>query len=214
MNRLSPAHQRLSGDLQDVDGMPALLHGDSMPATWLVDLSPLRRWLVRGGQAAKWLATHRLLIPDAFFRIHDLEADAFIVRTGSAEFILHDGPGGALRACLGEIPADLVTGTRVVARDDLEVALGGEGAEQLMSEFCALDLSRVENQFLLTRVAGVTVWLRVESRGTQRFYRIGCDPSYGEYLFETLLQGVRECGGDLTGYADFYDLRGIRHDAS
>lgn len=215
MTRLSPAHERVDGVLQSVDDMPTLVrsHG-GVPATWLVDLSPLRRWLVRGGQATGWLARHGLPAPEQFFRVHDLEADAFLVRTGSSEFLLHDGPRGALHAGLGEIPTDLVAGTRIVARDDLEVGLGGQGADRLMSEFCALDLSDVENQFLFTRVAGVSAWLRAEGAGAQRNYRIGCDPSYGEYLYETLLDGVHKCGGGLMGYEDFYDMRGIKHDAS
>jgi sarcosine oxidase subunit gamma len=214
MNRLSPAHACLAHTTHSVDGMPAVLRVGATPPTWLADLSPLRRWLVRGGEAAAWLAARDLPIPEQLFRAHDLGADAFLVRTGRAEFFLHDGPGGALRAKLGEIPDGLVAGMRIVVRDDLEVALGGAGADRLMREFCALDLAEVENQFLFTRVAGTTAWLRVEGEGGRRCYRIGCDPSYGEYLFETLLEGVHECAGDITGYADFYDSRGIAHDAS
>lgn len=214
MSRRSPAHACLGPDLPRIDDMPTLQRGEAGSATWLVDLSPLRRWLVRGGQAADWLAARGLSVPGDLFRVQDLGEDAFLVRTGDAEFILHDGPGGALRTRLGEIPEDLVAGTRIVARDDLEVAVGGEGAGRLMGEFCALDLSDVGNRFLFTRVAGVTAWLCVEDTGAQRCYRIGCDPSYGEYLFETLLDGVRECGGGLAGYEDFYESRGIRHDAS
>ncbi|MEJ2059846.1 MAG: hypothetical protein P8Y64_05095 [Gammaproteobacteria bacterium] len=218
MSRLSPAHVRIGGALQTVDDMPTLVRNSGTPPTWLVDLSPLRRWLVRGGQAADWLAARDLPIPEEFFRVHDLGEDAFLVRTGEAEFILHDGPGGALRTALGKlsdgVADDLVAGTRIVARDDLEVVLGGEDAGRLMSEFCALDLAEVENRFLFTRVAGVTAWLCVEGTGAQRSYRIGCDPSYGEYLFETLLDGVHECGGGLVGFLDFYESRGIKHDAS
>lgn len=213
MNRLSPAHRHLHGPLQNLAGMPTIVHCDIPRITWLIDFSPLRRWLVRGGQAADWLAAHDLAVPDEYFRVWDLDRDSFLVRTGMSEFFLHDGPAGFLHARLGAIPGELVEGMRVVARDDLEVVLGGEGAAELMTEFCALDLSTAENDFLLTRVAGVTAWLRVEKVGEQPCYRIGCDPSYGDYLFETLLDGVREHGGGLLGHEDFYDLRGNRHDA-
>ncbi|MEJ2451982.1 MAG: hypothetical protein P8047_15200 [Gammaproteobacteria bacterium] len=214
MNRQSPAHRCLSGPKQSVAGMPAILRGEKNHSTWLVDFSPLRRWLVRGGQASAWLEQHAIDSPEACFRVSDLGEDGFVVRTGVAEYFLHDGPGECLHGRLGELPGGLIQGTRVVARDDLEVVLGGEYAADLMCEFCALDLGAVENDFLLTRVAGIAAWLRVEAVGEQRYYRIGCDPSYGEYLFETLLDAVHECGGGLWGHEDFYELRGNQHDAS
>jgi sarcosine oxidase subunit gamma len=216
MSLLSPADRHLQAPVQSVGGMPAMVRTGTAHPTWLVDFSPLHRWLVRGGQAAEWLAAHALEVPEAYFRTQDLggDEDSFLVRTGNAEFFLHDGAAGNLRARVGEITGELVQGTRIVARDDLEVVLGGEGAAQLMSEFCALDLSSVANEFLLTRVAGIAAWLRVEGAGAQQVYRIGCDPSYGEYLFETLLDGARDCGGGLLGHEDFYDLRGQNHDAS
>lgn len=230
VNRLSPAHARLgvvpdslsgtspgsSSDssldaaLDAVDAMPTLLRTHAaMPAGWLVDLSPLRRWLVRGGQAGDWLATHGLPVPDELFRVETLAGmeDAFVVRTGTAEFVVHDGPAAALHARFGAIPSSLVAGTRILVRDDLEVALGGEAAAALMSEFCALDLSDVANRFLLTRVAGVSAWLCVEGTGAGRWYRIGCDPSYGDYLYETLLDGVRGHGGGPLGFLDFYESK-------
>lgn len=215
MNRLSPAHTCLGEFTTSINDMPTLLHvADGLPSTWLVDLSPLHRWLLRGGEVSAWLSAHDIPIPEQFFRVQDTADDSFVVRTGFMEFFLHDGPGGSLQARLGDIPSNLVSGMRIFERDDLEIALGGTGAGRLISEFCALDLSNVERQFLLTRVAGVTAWVRVEGKGEQRCYRIGCDPSYGAYLFETLLEGVHECGGGLIGYADFYDSRGTQNDAS
>lgn len=214
MIRQSPAHRYLDTPEQNIAGMPAILHRDNALPTWLVDFSPLQRWLVRGGQAIAWLAEHDIAVPEPYFRVNDLGDDSFVVRTGIAEFFLHDGRDGQLSERLGDIPGELVQGTRVVVRDDLEVVLGGEHASSLISELCSLDLASVENQFLLTRVAGIAAWLRVEEMGEQRYYRIGCDPSYGEYLFETLLNGIRECGGGLMGHEDFYELRGNRHDAS
>lgn len=214
MNRLSPAHRLLHGDLQCVADMPTIARRQIDCATWLIDFSPLRRWLVRGVQAMNWLDAHELPAPEEYFRVRDLNEDSFLVRTGTAEFFLHDGATGQIQSRIGELPEGLIQGTRIVVRDDLEVVLGGEGATQLMSEFCALNLSLVENEFLLTRVAGIAAWLRVEKAGEQRYYRIGCDPSYGEYLFETLLDGVQECGGGLWGHEDFYEMRGNKNDAS
>lgn len=210
MNRLSPAHDILPRDgfeWGEVRGMPALLKAPQRPATWLADLSPLSRVLVKGGDAAGWLRVRDLPVPEEWFVCHDLPAhgpDAFLARTGNAEFLLHDGPSGGLARHLGPLPDEAVNGTRVLVRDDQEIALGGEHAVALMAEFCSLDLSGVESQMLYTRVAGVGVWLRVE---TGPVYRMGCEPSYGEYLFETLMHGVREMQGEVIGFSDFYTSR-------
>lgn len=210
MMRLSPAHDLLSREAfewGDVRGMASPLRASRRPATWLADMSPLHRVLVKGGDAAGWLASRSLPVPQDWFRCLDLPehgADAFLTRTGNAEFLLHDGPSGGLARLLGPLPEELDNGTRVVVRDDQEIALGGVHAAVLMSEFCALDLSDAGDGLLYTRVAGVSVWLRVE-RGP--VYRMGCEPSYGEYLFETLLNGVRERQGEVIGFSDFYTSR-------
>ncbi|OOG26416.1 hypothetical protein B1C78_04935 [Thioalkalivibrio denitrificans] len=210
MNRLSPAHDILPRerfDWGEVRGMAVPLKAPQRPATWVADLSPLTRVLVKGGDAAGWLAARGLPVPEDWFVCRDLAElgdDVFMARTGSGEFLLHDGPGGALAERLGPLPEGLENGTRVLARDDQEVALGGEHAAMLMAEFCALDLSTTGDALLYTRVAGVGVWLRVEAGPV---YRMGCEPSYGEFLFETLMHGVREMQGEVIGFSDFYTIR-------
>ncbi|MFN2349732.1 MAG: hypothetical protein ABR558_09220 [Thioalkalivibrio sp.] len=210
MNRLSPAHDILPRDgfeWGEVRGMPAPLNAPQRLATWLVDLSPLSRVLVKGGDAAGWLRARELPVPEEWFVCHELPAhgpDAFLARTGNAEFLLHDGPSGGLARHLGPLPEEALNGTRVLIRDDQEIALGGEHAVRLMAEFCSLDLSRSGDGLIYTRVAGVGVWLRVE---TGPVYRMGCEPSYGEYLFETLMHGVREMQGEVIGFSDFYTFR-------
>lgn len=210
MKRLSPAHVVLPCDgfeWGEVRGMASPLKAPQLPGTWLADLSPLFRVLVKGGDAAGWLRARDLPVPDEWFICHDLPAqgpDAFLARTGNAEFLLHDGRSGGLARHLGPLPEGLDNGTRVLVRDDQEIALGGEHAAGLMAEFCSLDLSTAGDGLLYTRVAGVGVWLRVE---TGPIYRMGCEPSYGEYLFETLMHRVHDMQGEVIGFSDFYRSR-------
>ena len=210
MTRLSPAHDILPRDRfrwGKAMEMVTPLQAPRVPETWLADLSPLTRVLVKGGDAAGWLAGRGLTVPDEWFvcrDLPDLGRDCFVARTGNAECLLHDGPEGGLAARLGPLPEGLEKGTRILARDDLEIALGGEHAATLMAEFCALDLSAADDALLYTRVAGVGVWLRVEAGPV---YRMGCEPSYGEFLFETLMHGVREMQGEVIGFSDFYTIR-------
>lgn len=213
MVRLSPAHDilpREGFDWGEVRRMAAPITGPHRPATWLADLSPLARVLVKGGDAAAWLASRGLPVPEDWFVCRDLPElgdDIFLARTGGAEYLLHDGPGNTLSERIGPLPEGLDGGTRVLARDDQEIALGGEHAAGLMAEFCALDLSAAGDALLYTRVAGVGVWLRVEPAHGGPVYRMGCEPSYGEFLFETLMHGVRELQGEVIGFSDFYTIR-------
>ncbi len=210
MKRLSPAHGLLPRDgfeWGEVRGMPAPLKAVQLPHTWLADLSPLLRVLVKGGDAAGWMRAHDLPVSEEWFVCQDLPQfgpDAFLARTGNAEFLLHDGPSGGLARHLGPLSEGLDNGTRILVRDDQEIALGGEHAAQLMAEFCSLDLASVGDALLYTRVAGVGVWLRVEPGPV---YRMGCEPSYGEYLFETLMHGVHDMQGEVIGFSDFYISR-------
>jgi sarcosine oxidase subunit gamma len=208
MTRTSPAHAQLPPDAvwEAVDGMPVPVHATAQPATWLVDVSPLRRWLVRGGQGGEWLTAKGLDVPDGYFLVGDAGGTAFIVRTGAAEYFLHDGPGRSLASALGEIPEGVVGDMRIAARDDLEVVLGGAQASRILAEVCALDLSNAQGRFLLTRVAGVSAWLCVEEDAQGVRFRIGCDPSYGAFLFETLAQIVGEQGGGTIGFHDFHNF--------
>jgi sarcosine oxidase subunit gamma len=205
MNRTSPAHPHLPAAAvwETVDGMPVPVRVEARPHTWLVDVSPLRRWLVRGGQAGAWLRGKGLPAPERYFRSEDAGEGAFIVRTGAAEYFVHDGSGAPLAAALGTVPGGVVDGMRVATRDDLEVVLGGVQAPRILSEICALDLERVAGEFLFTRAAGISVWLCVEEGAPGPRYRIGCDPSYGAYLFECLSLLVGEQGGGVIGFHDF-----------
>lgn len=173
-----------------------------LTTTWLADLSPNRRWLLRGPGAAAQLEAAGIAVPEGLFDIHALGGDAFVSRTGRHEFFLHDGPDGALAKHFGAMPVyGLMQNTRVFPRDDCELALGGEGADAILSELCALDLGDQQGRYLLTRLAHVSVWLWAEGDGR---YRIGCDPGFGEYLYETLDERVRERQGTVIGYREFY----------
>lgn len=208
MNRVSPAHSQLPATAlwETIDGMPVPVRVDAQPATWLVDMSPLHRWLVRGGQAGAWLAARGLAVPDDYFAIRDAGHGAFIVRTGAAEYFLHDGPAAPVAAALGTLPRGVVAGMRIASRDDLEAVIGGARAPHILSEICALDLHAAHGQYLLTRIAGISAWLCVEGRPQTPRFRIGCDPSYGAYLFECLVTLVEEQGGGVIGFHDFQHL--------
>jgi sarcosine oxidase subunit gamma len=63
--------------------------------------------------------------------------------------------------------------------------------------FAALDLGAQE--LALTSMAGVSVLVIPQRAGSIPLYRIWCDPSYGPYLYRTLLGIVEELGGGPVG---------------
>jgi sarcosine oxidase subunit gamma len=193
--------------------MPITAALESRPATWMVDHSALGRWQIKGGDAVGWLRAHDIDAPADFFARHALsETGAFIARTGSAEYFLHDDARDSVATRLGEVPDALVAGTRILPRDDLELVLGGAAATGILAELCMLDLADERGRFCMTRIAKVSTWLCVEGDPDAPGYRIGCEPSHGDYLFETLLERVHEAGGGLIGFHDYAYTQGDPHD--
>ncbi|HXH01710.1 MAG TPA: hypothetical protein VNN09_00135 [Candidatus Competibacteraceae bacterium] len=206
MNRQSPAHHLLLKQplpWGTIHGMPLPLSAPALPATFIVDLSALPRRLVRGARAAAWLAAHGIAVPERYFGCRELDGGAFIARTGAREFLLVDGPEGRTTAALPE-EAD---GVLALPRDDQELALGGAALRDVLLQTCSFDFTKAgPDDIVYANMIGVGCWLR-PGGGRIPYLRIGCDPSYGEYLFETLLGIVAEAGGGVIGFKDFWALR-------
>jgi len=89
-----------------------------------------------------------------------------------------------------------------VTRQDAAVVLTGASANELLVQTCNIDFQawRLEQQtVVMTSMVGVSIlvlWYPLEA---QRCYRIWCDGTFGPYLWETLLEIVRELGGGAIG---------------
>ncbi|WP_052128745.1 hypothetical protein [Neosynechococcus sphagnicola] len=101
--RFSPVHEalrQLGGSWQEINGMPALIRGsqDQQTASHLgiADLSFLCRYGVKGTNAAPWLASHGISVPETPNTWGVLPGSGLIARLGMTEFLLEDGLDSSL----------------------------------------------------------------------------------------------------------------------
>lgn len=82
------------------------------------------------------------------------------------------------------------------------LALAGPHAAETLSKLCALDLHAAafpDRRAQIGSVAGVTALVaRLDKTGV-RYYELHVDRSYGEFLWEVILDAAKEYGGRMVG---------------
>jgi sarcosine oxidase subunit gamma len=214
--RHSPVHEALEhlkprwGKLHEMPvaldfGRPA----DEAAATKtlaLCDLSALPRVTIKGAGAEAWLRGQGVDVPTGVYEV--LRAGgSFIARTGSAEFLIEDGVPGRIVQGLAQASGGEKPEVYRVLREDAAMLLAGSRANDVMLETCGVDFSSHEFRMVYSRVAGVSCAILPDVVNGVRAFRIWCDASYGPYLWETLLEIVKEKGGGAVGLAAVF--RGV-----
>lgn len=127
-----------------------------------------------GPAAAAALADAGLAVPSRLFQAA-AHASGFVAKTGHDEYLVAGAPLTP--------PAD----AWLFARGDCVFKVRGAGRLALFSQICHLDPAElVAGAWLATSAAGITAWCLQPSAATDHFL-IGCDPSYGIYLEDTLV---------------------------
>lgn len=109
-------------------------------------------------------------------------------------FVACLGPEAYLLAGRGEhdMPADAPPWC--FSRSDCVLRLTGDAVFDLLTEFCAADVTPLaDGGWLLTRLAGIDVWIyRAPNDGPsgETGLLIGCDASYERYLHDALRAAV------------------------
>lgn len=168
----------------------------------LCDVSALTRVLVKGAGAKAALEAHRVMIPAAVYDVAEVEGGGIVLRTGGSEYILEDGPQGALSAAIvaSHTPKpDLV----IHARQDASFLLSGGGALDVLLQTCGYDFSRREHKLVYTRVAGVSCGVLPRTLNRVDVFQLWLDPSFAPYLWETLEEIVHEAGGRHVGVSAY-----------
>jgi sarcosine oxidase, subunit gamma len=162
----------------------------------ITDTSNLVRYGVKGTQSASWLTKHGVKIPEApnTWVLHE---QTLVLRLGSTEFLIEDQVGG--EACK-KLLADTVCVPNIykVPRADAAYLLAGSGVLNLLSELCALDLSEnvlLENDVLMTQVAGISATLLMQKINNETVYRLWCDGTYAAYIQHILEDIAKELNG-------------------
>ncbi len=207
--RLSPIHdvlQSLDGSWQDLNGMPSLVampnEAAIAPHLGIADLSCLTRFGVKGANAAVWLESQGIVIPDRPNTWNPLPDGGIIARLGLTEFLLEDSLHSHIAPQLVEACQQPPAKVYPVLRQDAAIVLCGADVNELLLQICSVNfraLSLVERPVVLTSMVGVTVTMIPSDRNGQPFYRLWCDGTFGVYLWQTLLAIVEELGGGAIG---------------
>ncbi len=183
--------------------MPAAFPNEGDPATLaLADASHWQRAGVKGPGAAAFLEALGLPVPAQPNRWTPLPRGGLIARLGLTEFFIEDA--GAIARLIANAPATI--GVYPVPRADTALVLTGRDANEVLLQTCNINfkaLERMAGQLALTSMAGVGVLIIPQHAKSGAddipLYRIWCDPSYGPYLYRTLLGIVEELGGGPVG---------------
>lgn len=210
--KLSPCHDALEhlkpswGKLHD---MPVALHfgkpeleGERIKTLALCDISAVPRMGLKGAGAAAWLKTQNVSVPENIYEWLPAGNGGLVARTGGSEFFIESGLDGELTPRLLANLNSKTAGVYRVVRQDAALVLIGLNSNAVLAETCGVDFSKPQSpnsRLVFSRVAGVSCsLLPFEVHGIPAF-RIWFDNSYGRYLFETLLQIIRDLGGDVVG---------------
>jgi sarcosine oxidase subunit gamma len=187
------------------------LDADARPIV-LADASCLPRMGVKGPHAEAWLRGQGIAVPEGVNSWTRTPEGAIVARLARSEFFIEDTVGGASvdrwRATLAPAP-----GVYPVLRQDAALALAGERLYDLLAQTCNVDFkgwTLDRRAVVMTSMAGVSVLVLWYEQQGGPVFRIWCDGTFGLYLWQTLLEIVREEGGGAAGFAALFpDAPGV-----
>ena len=189
----------LAGDMHYAQSIPG--EAINVARLGLADLSHRPRFGVKGPQAANWLTKQGVATPaqpNSWLALDAADPGSFVLRLGLSEFLIEGKAANPLQARIEPPPP----GVYPVLREDTEIALLGPQVNELLRQTCnvnfrALDISA--RPVVLTSMAGITVTILPGSLRDTPYYRLWCDYSFGNYLWQTLLEIASELGGGPIG---------------
>ncbi|MBW4663832.1 MAG: hypothetical protein KME01_06460 [Chroococcus sp. CMT-3BRIN-NPC107] len=180
------------GDLKEMQLVDS--HKAKVTGLKIADLSFIPRFGVKGADAASWLDSQSIPIPDRPNSWRTLSKGGIIARLGISEFLIEDREIAPQLILRSKFPPAKVY---PVLRYDLAIALIGTKVNELLLQTCSFNfqaLTLAENPVILTSIAGVNVTV-IPGFQEQPFYKIWCDGTFGAYLGETLNDFAHELGG-------------------
>jgi sarcosine oxidase, subunit gamma len=212
--RLSPIHDELEHlhvRFVDVEGMPvAVSYGDGAKEKTaaadlgLCDVSFLSRVTLKGPAAVSVLNSKQIAVPEKVLDVASVHGGGIVARTGATEFFVEDGLRG-INVQQVATAARETGGCYIATRQDASFLLSGKRAVEVFLETCGYDFRQPPKQIVFTRVVGVSCSILHRDFGGVGAFQLWLDGSYGGYLWETLLEIVRELNGAAVGAGAFYD---------
>lgn len=134
--------------------------------------------VLRGKRLADFIQKMGLPLPE-LFKYASFGEQRFIANLGAGEILINH-PGFNVRLLDEEQYA--------FQRGDVVLSLSGDW-RALMSEVCIYDFRQARpGDFSMVLMAGVGAWMLIPEENAPLI--IGCDPTYGHYLLETLQRQI------------------------
>jgi sarcosine oxidase subunit gamma len=189
---LAALHTSLEPSWTTINGMrvPARFESEGdVRDLAIADLSCFAKAGLKGPRAAVWLAERGIAVPP---RANTWTGD-LIARLGESEFFLE----GDVARKVAEASSQ---GVYPVPRQDTAISLSGKRVNEVLLQICSVDFAALDRDVLvMTSMAGVPVLVIPQQRDGVPLTRIWADPTFGPYLWETLLEIVQELGGGPAG---------------
>ncbi|MDX1353462.1 MAG: hypothetical protein R3254_10640 [Thiomicrorhabdus sp.] len=136
--------------------------------------------VLRGKSLAELVQKMDLPLPD-LFKYEMFDNQAFIANLGTSEILINHP---AFKS------QELGSQQYAFQRGDAVLSLSGDW-RLLMSEVCIYDFRQARHgDLLMVLVAGVSVWMLIPEDNSPLI--LGCDPTYGHYLLETLHNQINQ----------------------
>lgn len=130
--------------------------------------------VLRGKNLPELVKKIDLPLPD-LFKYNMFDEQKFIANLGTSEILINHP---VIK------PEELDDQQYAFQRGDVVISLSGDW-RALMSEVCVYDFRQARpGDFSMVLVAGVSVWMLIPEDNSS--LTLGCDPTYGHYLLETL----------------------------
>jgi len=177
----------------------------------IIDLSSLNRFGVKGAGVANWLTEQGIALPErpnSWLPLsqggsQSRSQGGLVARLGLSEFLIEDNGTGQTAWNLNQqlnqsqsFPAKVYP----VLRQDFAIALWGDSVYDLLAQTCSINvqvLVQAEQPVVITSMIGVAVTLLPDERANQPFYRLWCDRTFGDYVWQTLLDIITELDGRI-----------------
>ena len=169
----------------------------------LCDLSCLPKMSVKGPESLAWLTQAGIRIPENLYDCCPLANTGLVIRTDRHEVFLEDGPASHRVSEFERELSSQTQGVYRVSRQDASFQLTGVRSNSVMRETCGVDFSQPPDAVVMTRVAGISCMVLPLQAKDAPAFRFWLDASYGPYLWDALLEIVREFGGDAIGLDAF-----------
>lgn len=172
-----------------------------LAALRITDCSPLAKVMVKAdvdGRVARALGV-------AFGRSARDEHGSLVVGCGPGEWLLLAPPGAAaaLVEWAGTIPDEGLVSVLDETHGRALVRITGAATSATLAKICAIDLAdRVtpNRSAFRTSVAGVVADVVREDLEVERSYLVGCERSFGQYLFDRILDAGEEFAMEIDGF--------------